>query len=97
MSRILFQVLLPLIAPLGIYILWLWYAQKRAERTGDAPPGFTRGSAFWAIMIGFLLMIGSLAWLAISTGVSPDAGRYQAPRLEDGQITEPVYKREPGS
>jgi hypothetical protein len=91
------QVLLPLIAPLGVYLLWLWYAQKRAERSGDTPPDFTRGAAFWAILAGFVLMIGSLAWLAVSTGVSPDAGRYESPRLEDGRITEPAYKQEPGS
>ena len=91
MSRILFQIILPLIAPFAIYALWLWYARKRAETTGDEPPAFTRGSAFWAIIIGFFLMVGSLMWVAATGGVPAGSGVYEAPRLEDGKITEPSY------
>ncbi|MBT4888068.1 MAG: hypothetical protein HON65_00745 [Rhodospirillales bacterium] len=91
MSRILIQIILPLIAPFAIYALWLWYAKKRAETTGDEPPAFTRGSAFWSIILGFLLMAGSLAWIAASSGVPAGSGVYEAPRLENGEITEPTY------
>ncbi len=91
MSRILLQIILPLLAPFAVYVLWLWYAGKRAEISGDEPPAFTRGAAFWAIIVGFVLMVISLAFLATVGGVAPDSGRYQAPRLEDGKITKPMY------
>lgn len=92
MSRVLFQIILPLIAPLAIYFMWLWYAGKRAEKSGDEPPAFTRGSAFWAILVGFVLAIASLAYLASTGGVSPDAGKYQPPRWEDGEVIGPSYE-----
>lgn len=91
MSRAFIQIILPLIAPLVVYFLWLRYARKRAETTGDEPPAFTRGGAFWTILIGFLLAVASLAYLAATGGVSPDAGTYQPPRFEDGKIIGPSY------
>lgn len=92
MSRVFIQIILPLVAPLAVYFLWLWYAGKRAETSGDEPPAFTRGTAFWAILIGFALMIASLAYLAATSGVSPDAGVYHPPRLEDGKVVGPSYE-----
>ena len=91
MSRVFIQIILPLVAPLGVYFLWLWYAQKRAETSGNEPPAFTRGAAFWAILAGFVLTVASLAWLAASSGVSPDAGIYHPPRLENGKVIGPSY------
>jgi len=91
MSRILMQMILPLVAPFAVYAIWVWYGRKRAEKSGDEPPEFTRGSSFWAIMMGFLLMIASLIVIAVSSGVPPNSGVYQAPRLENGTITEPTY------
>jgi len=90
--RVLIQIVLPLIAPLAIYFLWLWYAGKRAEESGDEPPAFTKGMAFWAILIGLALTISSLAFLATTGGVSPDAGKYQPPRWEDGKIIGPSFE-----
>lgn len=92
MSRVFIQIVLPLIAPLGVYFLWLWYAQKRSETKGDEPPAFTQGGAFWAIVVGFVLAIASLAYLAATTGVNPDAGTYQPPRWEDGKVIGPGYE-----
>ncbi len=92
MLRVFIEIILPLAAPLAVYFLWLWYAQKRAETSGDEPPAFTRGAAFWALVIGFLLTIFSLVFLAATTGVPPDAGTYQPPRWEDGKIIGPSYE-----
>ncbi len=91
MSRILIQIILPLMAPLMVYALWVWYGRKRAETSGDEPPEFTKGSSFWSIILGFILMIISMVWLATSHGVSPDSGVYEAPKFIDGKITEPTY------
>jgi len=92
MSRIIVEIILPLVAPLAVYFLWLSYARKRAETSGDEPPAFTRGAAFWAILIGFVLTVASLAYLAVNSGVPPDAGTYQPPRLEDGKVIGPSYE-----
>lgn len=91
MFRMILQYLIPLIAPMVVYSLWLWYAQRRSRSVGDTPPGFTRGGIFWAIVLGAVLLIVSLATLAVTGGVSPDSGIYQAPRFEDGKITDPEY------
>lgn len=91
MPRIFLQIILPLAAPLAVYFLWLWYARKRAETSGDEPPAFTHGAAFWALLIGALLAISSFAYLAVNSGVSPDAGVYHAPRWENGKIIGPSY------
>ncbi len=91
MTRFLIQVALPLLAPFAIYILWLWYAQKRAERHGNEPPAFTRGAAFISIMIGAVLAVISLVALALVSGDPPTSGAYQSPRLEGGRIVGPSY------
>jgi len=91
MSRAFIQVVLPLVAPLAVYFLWLWYARKRAETKGDEPPAFTRGGAFWTILIGFILAVASLAFLAATGGVDRDAGSYHPPKWEDGEIVGPRY------
>lgn len=92
MSRVFIQIILPLVAPLAVYFLWLWYARKRSETSGDEPPAFTRGAMFWALLIGFALTVSSLAFLAATGGVSPDAGTYQPPRMEDGKVIGPSYE-----
>jgi len=91
LSRFVIQVAVPLLAPLAVYILWLWYAQKRAEKHGNEPPAFTRGAAFISILIGAVLAIVSLVVLALMSGQPPTEGAYQPPRLEDGKIIGPSF------
>lgn len=96
MARFLIQVALPLFAPLAVYIIWLWYAQKRAEKHGDEPPAFTKGSAFIAIAAGGVLAIMSLGTLALLSGhdasEGADRGSYVSPRLENGEIVGPHFE-----
>jgi hypothetical protein len=92
MIRFLIQYLLPLLAPLAVYVLWLWYSQGRARKSGNAPPAFTRGGFFWSILIGAVMLVISLAVLAVTGGVEPDSGVYQAPYLKDGEIVGPRYE-----
>ncbi len=91
MVRFLLHYLLPLLAPTVVYILWLWYARRRARKSGDTEPAFTKGGLFWSIIAGSILLVGSLIVFAVSGGVAPDSGVYQAPRLEDGKIVGPEY------
>jgi len=95
MARFLLQVALPLFAPLAIYIGWLWYAQKRAEKYGNEPPSFARGTAYIALVAGAVLAILSLVALALTTGqYGYDDGAYSSPRLEDGKIVGPSFDDE---
>lgn len=95
MSRFLLQVALPLFAPFVIYVTWLWYAQKRAERHGNKPPAFTKGAAFTAIVAGGGLAVASLVTLALLGGEAPTDGRYVAPQFRDGVVVGPHYETEP--
>ncbi|MEQ8665708.1 MAG: DUF6111 family protein [Rhodospirillales bacterium] len=97
MTRFLIQVALPLFAPFAVYVAWLWWAQKRAERHGNEPPAFTKGTAFISILIGALLAILSLVVLALSGGESPGDRTYVSPRFEDGRIIEPHFEDTPPS
>ena len=92
MSRILLQFVMPLLLPTVAYCLWVAYYRKRAEATGEAPPEITKGGLFWSLCVGFGLLIVSLIALAVVSGEDPGQGGYQAPRLEDGRITEPQFK-----
>lgn len=94
MARFLLQVALPLFAPLAVYMAWLWYAQKRAEKYGDEPPAFTKGSAFIAIVVGAVLAIISLIGLAFTGSHDIENGSYVAPRFEDGKVIGPSYDGE---
>ena len=91
MTRLLIQYLLPFLAPSAVYVLWLLYSQRRARKLNNTPPPFTRGGFFWAIILGAVFLMASLAFLAVSGGVSPDSGVYQAPYLKDGEVIGPQY------
>lgn len=94
MTRYLIQIALPLFGPLLVYILWLWYAKKRAEKYGNEPPAFTKGTAFVTIMIGAVLAAISLIALALLSGSEPSGGAYQSPRWEDGRVIGPEFSEE---
>ncbi len=91
MTRILIQYLLPLVAPSAVYVMWLLYSRYRANKVGDVAPAFTRGGFFWALLLGGVLLVASLATMAVMGGVDPDSGVYEAPRLENGEIIGPSY------
>jgi hypothetical protein len=83
----MFRYLFPLLLPIALFAAWTWYAQKRRQRTGDAAEADpVSGPLFWAIAAGFVLLAGTLVWLALSQGVEPGAGAYRSPRFEDGRI-----------
>lgn len=92
MTRVLIQYLLPLLGPLVLYLLYMAYARRRAEKMGDEVPVIERNHVFWSLVAGFVLMMAGLVALALSTGEAPGSGEYQAPRLEDGRVAPPRFK-----
>jgi hypothetical protein len=94
MTRIFLTYILPLVLPSLIYVLWIWNARRTHDPDSeDDLPGLRRGPLFWSLVSGFLLMIAGLITIALLSGDPPDSGTYQSPRLEDGKILPPSYKR----
>ena len=98
--RIFLTYVLPLVLPTLVYVAWVGYARKKhvARGGGDGGgdgdlPGLRRGPLFWSLVSGFVLMLGGLATIALMSGAPPDSGEYQSPRLQDGKIVPPHFKK----
>jgi hypothetical protein len=94
MTRIFFTFVLPLILPTAIYLIWVWRARRNHDHDGsDALPELRKGSLFWSLVAGFIFMSAGLVTIALTSGDPPDSGVYQSPRMEDGKIVPPSYKK----
>ena len=95
MIRIFFTYILPLILPTLLYLLWIWNIRRKHKlnpNIEEALPKYHRKHLFWSLATGMLMMILALVTIALMTGVPPDSGTYQSPRLEDGKILPPTFK-----
>lgn len=97
MIRIFFTYVLPLTAPLLIYLGWHALARAKARKHGAAMPNLEKGGVFWSIVAGFVLLVASLLTLAVVGGADRDAGRYVPPRLEDGRVLPPRFEKDPAA
>ena len=94
--RIFLTYVLPLVLPTLVYVAWVGYARKKhvGAGAGDGDlPGLRRGPLFLSLVTGFVLMLGGLATIALMSGAPPDSGEYQSPRLQDGKIVPPHFKK----
>ena len=95
MFRIFFTYVFPLLLPTMVYIAWVWYARRGHDADSGADlPELRRGPLFWSLVTGFVLMMAGLTVIALTSGDPPDSGIYQSPRLEDGKIVPPGYKKD---
>ena len=92
MSRLLLNYLLPLALPLAVYLTYIWWRRRHADKHNGNPPVIEQNHVFVSIFIGFILMIGSLTWVAVISGQPPGEGEYQSPRYKDGKIIPPSFK-----
>ena len=93
MIRILFEYILPLIAPFVIYFGWIWYAVHKAEKTGTAAPDWRQGPWYWLASAGVVLFVAALVATALTGGEEP-GGIYHPPRLgEDGRVIPGHFER----
>ncbi len=81
--RVFLQYVLPILAPLIIYIIWLVLRGK-----GKKLPHWEEGPWFWLILAGFIMGACSLIYFGVS-GLEEKEGFYVAPRFEDGKILPP--------
>jgi len=94
MVRIFFTYVFPLLLPTALYMTWVWYARRtHDDDSGVDLPGLRRGPLFWSLVTGFVLMMAGLTVIALTSGDPPDSGTYQSPRLEDGKVVPPSYKK----
>ena len=92
MGRLLLNYLLPLALPLTIYLVYAWWRRYRANKHSTDTPAFEQNYIFISILIGFVLMIGSMTWVAVNFGESPGLGDYKSPSYQGGKIIPPSFK-----
>lgn len=93
--RLFLTYVLPLLAPLVLYLLWNAYARTRAEKKGEELPSLQKGGIFWSLVAGFILLVATFLTLAITGGHPTDSGEYVPPRTENGKIIPPTFKKIP--
>jgi hypothetical protein len=77
---------LPILAPVGLYLLWFARASRQATAAGLPPPRL--GDAPWAWVIGAgVLLAGMLLGIFAFEGQGPASPHYEPPRVVNGQIT----------
>ena len=86
MLRVLLLFVAPLAAPTVVYILWRTFAPRRAGGSEAIQAGqWERLPWLWLSVVGVVLLVITLGWMAMTGGGAPDA-RYQPPRMIDGRI-----------
>ncbi len=79
------QFILPLAAPVLLYLLWSWATRPRSGEQDQEPAFIREGPWFWLILAGVALMLTGLAVATITSGMDPN-GQYRAPYLQDGKV-----------
>ena len=85
MLRVLLTIVLPLLLPTAIYMAWIAFASRSANREklrlGATP-------LVWLVLAGVVLLAAVLVTVTVHFG-EPVSGRYVPPRYEDGQVVPP--------
>jgi hypothetical protein len=88
MFRLFFTYILPLIAPVGLYLVWNWIQVRRVTAGKRAEPTPSFAEMPWLILAGAgvsLMVVTLLALFLFSTGGQP-GGSYVPPHMENGKI-----------
>ncbi len=96
MIKIFFTYILPLVLPTVLYVLWVWSDRRKHKLNPSVEkelPKLRRAYLFWSLATGMIMMIFALIAIALMTGAPPNSGTYQSPRLEDGEVIAPSYKK----
>jgi hypothetical protein len=84
--RILFTYIVPFLAPILTYAVWVWYRTRYVAAHGGEAPKFEKGPWPMLLFAGAVLTLITLGISAMLQGNSPDEGRYIEPRVENGQV-----------
>lgn len=88
--RILINFILPFLTPLLVFVAWAWLT--RAQAAGGMTERLQKGPWFWLILSGLLLVMVSMAVLAIGGRGAPGS-RVIAPYMEDGRVVPPQIQK----
>ena len=91
--RVLISYVLPLLLPTLLYILYMAWVRRRAQRGGNAPPGWQEGPIFWAVLGGLLLVVAGLIALFVTDSRTSTEAIYHPPRLENGAVLPGQFRR----
>lgn len=56
MIRKLLTIALPLVGPIAVYFVWVWYTRLRERRGGPPAKSLSDGPLVWLVLAGVLLM-----------------------------------------
>ena len=88
MIRLVFLVLLPLLAPFIVYGLYVWLArrgQPAGGGNGRPPPGQEKQPWVWLLLAGVCLSAAVLVFVGQQRGVAPGT-KLLPPALVDGEV-----------
>ena len=85
MLRVLLTVVLPLLLPTAIYVAWIAFTSRSANR---APVRLGTMPLVWLAFAGVILLALVLVTVTVHFG-EPIRGRYVPPRYENGRVIPP--------
>lgn len=86
MLRVLLEYIVPLALPTAIYFAFQWWVARRAVAGHPVEkPKWWDAPWPWLVAAGIVLLLITLAVLAVTSGAPPDAS-YHPPDLQNGQV-----------
>ena len=88
MIRIIFVVILPLLAPCRVYGIYVWLARRgRSAEAGEArvAPGQEKQPWVWLLLIGVCFSAVALEYVGYQSGVPPGT-KLLPPAYVDGEV-----------
>jgi hypothetical protein len=88
MFRFFFTFLLPLIAPVALYLAWNWIQLRRIASGKRAEPTTTFAEMPWLVLAGAgvsMLVVTLLAFAVMGGGAEPGSA-YIPPHMENGKL-----------
>jgi hypothetical protein len=93
MWRVILEYIVPLVLPAAIYFAVKWWTAKRAaEGHPVAKPSWWDAPWPWLVGAGVVLMVATIAVLAVYEGAPPGA-EYRPAELEGGKVTPGGFER----
>ena len=85
MSRILLQVVVPILLPSALYALWLLAERRRVAVVGAGARHWTDAPWLWLLALG-VFFAGIITMALALFGGESIVGEYVPPQIQDGRI-----------
>lgn len=84
MIRQLITIAVPLLAPIGLYLLYTWHIRNKGGEAGDDPFSWRKIPWIWLLVCGTTLLAATMVATTFISRTHIDAV-YEAPRFEEGK------------